>query len=192
VQTIGRTVVGMGREPYPEQMPQRAAPIITGHVVRLMEGYPREIKVGQPVLVAVLTAAGVGRLIGAVISSVVRVGGSAGGTRRRWKELRKGPEFLVTPLRLRLRNNLLCEVEIHGHLPQTALEPADHVQVTLRRQKDPDLAPRVERIVNLTTGQLLTPRTPTLWSHLGPALVLQAMLGLALVGLVSAWLVTRG
>jgi hypothetical protein len=192
VQTIGRTVVKMGREPYPEQMPQRAAPIITGHVVRLMEGYPREIKVGQPVLVAVLTAAGVGRLIGAVISSVVRVGGSAGGPRRRWKELRKGPEFLVTPLRLRIRNNLLCEVEIHGHLPQTALEPADHVQVTLRRQKDPDLAPRVERIVNLTTGQLLTPRTPTLWSHLGPALVLQAMLGLALVGLVGAWLVSRG
>ncbi|GAB3808357.1 hypothetical protein [Micromonospora zhanjiangensis] len=181
----------MGRQTYPEQLSQRAAPVITGHVVRLMEGYSREIKVGQPVLVAVLTAAAVGRLLGALVASVLRFGGSSGGARRKFKELRKGPEFLVTPLRLRIRDNLLCEVEIHGHLPQTALEPHDHVQVTLRRQKD-GLAPRVERIVNLTTGQLLTPRTPTLWSHLGPALVLQAMVGLTLIGLLCAWLFTRG
>jgi hypothetical protein len=46
----------------------------------------------------------------------------------------------------------------------------------------------VERIVNLTTGQLLTPRTPTLWSHLGPALLLQAAIGLVLVGVVLGWL----
>jgi hypothetical protein len=81
---------------------------------------------------------------------------------------------------------VLCEMELHGHLPQSALHPSDHVQVTVRRQKDPDLAPRVERIVNITTGQLLTPHPPTLWSHLGPALLLQAGLGLLLIGAVLA------
>jgi hypothetical protein len=156
-----------------------------------MEGYSREIHVGQPVLVAVLTAAGVARLIGAVIASVLRAGSGAGGGRRKFKELRKGPEFLVTPLRLRTADQRVVEVELHGHLPQTALEPADHVQVTVRAQKDPALAPRIDRIVNLTTGQLLTPRIPTVWSHLGPALLLQAVLGLLVVAAVAAWAFAR-
>ena len=60
---------------------------------------------------------------------------------------------------MRLRNTAgqLCEVELHGHLPQSALHPADQVQLTLRPQRDPELPPRIERIVNLTTGQLLHP-----------------------------------
>ena len=83
-------------------------------------------------------------------------------------------------------------MEIHGHVPQSALDPADHVQVTVRRQKDPELPPRVERIVNLTTGQFLTPRTPTVWSHLGPALLFQAVLGVvALVAVVAAVIMLR-
>jgi len=61
------------------------------------------------------------------------------------------------------------------------------VQLTLRRQGDPDLPPKIERIVNLTTGQLLTPRTATLWSHLGPPLLLQAVLGALLVTALVAW-----
>jgi hypothetical protein len=169
----------------------RALPPVTGHVVRLLEGYPREIRVRQPLLLAVLSTAAVARLLGRLLTGLLRIGSGAGGGRRRFKDLRKGPEFLVTPLRVRTADGRIRELEIHGHLPQSALEPADHVQVTVRRQRDPELAPRVERIVNLTTGQLLTPRTPTLWSHLGPALLLQATLGTALLTVVTACTLTR-
>ncbi|MFY1692475.1 hypothetical protein [Plantactinospora sp. WMMB782] len=177
-------------ELFPERVAWRPGPVITGHVVRLLEGYSREVRIKQPVLVAVLGTAAVVRLVLLLLASVLRAG-AGGGARRRWKELRKGPEFLVTPLRLRDGSGVLCEMEIHGHLPQSALEPADHVQVTVRSQQAVGLAPRVERIVNLTTGQLLTPRTPTLWSHLGPALLLQAGIGLLLIGAFVAWLVLR-
>ncbi|MDQ7908821.1 hypothetical protein RB614_30240 [Phytohabitans sp. ZYX-F-186] len=168
------------RELFPEPVAHRPGPIINGHVVKLEGGYSREVKVGQPILVAVLAAAGVVRLV----VSVLRAGSGGGG--RKWKELKKGPEYLVTPLRIRATDGVLCEMEIHGHLPQSALEPRDHVQVTVRRQKDPDLAPRVEKIVNLTTAQLLTPHPPNLWSHLGPALLTQAVLGVLVFGTVAA------
>ncbi|MEU8301665.1 hypothetical protein AB0C04_30785 [Micromonospora sp. NPDC048909] len=163
--------------------------IVTGRVVRLLDGYSREVSVGQPVLVAVLAAAGVAGLLMLLVRSVLPGGGS--GARRRWKELRKGPEYLVTPLRLRDTTGRLCEVELHGHLPQSALHPADHVQIALRPQRDPELPPRIERIVNLTTGQLLTPRTATLWTHLGPPLLLQAMLGALLLLGIAAWSALR-
>jgi len=176
----------MNPDLFPERPVYRPGPIITGRVVRLVDGYPRPIKVGQPVLVGVLTAAGIIRVLAAAVSSLRLAGSGSSAGRRRWKELRTGPEFLVTPLHIRDSSGVLCEMEIHGHVPQSALDPADHVQVTVCRQKDLELPPRVERIVNLTTGQFLTPRTPTVWSHLGPALVLQAILGLLLVGAVAA------
>ncbi|MFG1777966.1 hypothetical protein ACGFIR_15890 [Micromonospora sp. NPDC049051] len=159
--------------------------IVTGRIVRLMDGYPREVRIGQPVLVAVLAAAGIAGLLVALVRSLLSAG--SGATRRRFKDLKKGPEYLVTPVRLRTGAGQLCEVELHGHLPQSALHPADHVQLTLRRQGDPDLPPKIERIVNLTTGQLLTPRTATLWSHLGPPLLLQAVLGALLVAVLVTW-----
>ncbi|MEV0607302.1 hypothetical protein AB0I61_13125 [Polymorphospora rubra] len=182
----------MDKELFPERVVHPRARIVTGRVSRLNPGYAREIKVGQPVLMAVLAAAGVAQMTALLVKSVLQAGTGRASTRRRWKQLRKGPEFLVTPLRMRDGDGVLHEVEIHGHLPQSALEPADHIQVTVRRQKDGDLPPRVERIVNLTTGQLLTPRIPTVWSHLGPALVLQAILGLLLVGGVAACTITIG
>ncbi|SCL28298.1 hypothetical protein GA0070624_3666 [Micromonospora rhizosphaerae] len=158
--------------------------IVTGRVVRLLEGYPREVRVDQPLLVAVLTAAVLIGLLVLLVRSLLAGGGR--GSRRSFKELKKGPEFLVTPLRLRDAADRLVEVELHGHLPQSALHPADQVQLTLRPQRDPKLPPRIERIVNLTTGQLLTPRTATVWSHLGPALLLQAALGaLLLLGIAA-------
>jgi len=144
-----------------------SGPTLTGRVVRLMPGYAREMQVGHA-LMSLLQA------------------GTRGGAPRRFKDLRKAPEFLVTPLRLRDAAGRLCEVEIHGHLPQSALEPSDHIQVTVIRPKDRATPPKVERIVNITTGQLLRPRIPTLWSHIGPALLLQATLGLTLVGVVAA------
>jgi hypothetical protein len=183
-------VIVLDRELFPEQPAHPAGPIITGRFVRLLEGYPRELRIRQPVLVAVLTTAGVAKVLLLLAASVLRAG-AGGSARRRWKDLRKGPEFLVTPLRVRADDGVLCEMEIHGHLPQSALEPADHIQVAVRSQRDRDLAPRVERIVNITTGQLLTPRTPTVWSHLGPALLLQAGLGILLLGAAAACAVTQ-
>ena len=163
--------------------------IVTGRVVRLLEGYPREVRVGQPALVAVLTAAGLTGLLMLLVRALLS--GGRRGARRSFKELKKGPEFLVTPVRLRDRADRLLEVELHGHLPQSALHPADHVQLTLRPQRDPELPPRIERIVNLTTGQLLTPRTATLWSHLGPPLLLQAALGALLLVCIASCSVLR-
>ncbi|WP_341721275.1 hypothetical protein QQG74_18320 [Micromonospora sp. FIMYZ51] len=158
--------------------------ILTAQVVRLMDGYPREVRVGQPVLVVVLAAAGVVGLLAKLVRALLSAGSGTG--RRSFKELKKGPEFLVTPIRLRDADGRTYEVELHGHLPQSALHPADHVQLTLRDQGDPDLAPKIERIVNLTTGQLLRPRTATMWSHLGPPLLLQAVLGVLLLAGLAA------
>lgn len=158
--------------------------ILTAQIVRLMDGYPREVRVGQPVLVVVLAAAGVAGLLARLVRAL-RSAGSGGG-RRSFKDLKKGPEYLVTPVRLRDADGRAYEVELHGHLPQSALHPADHVQLTLRDQGDPDLPPKIEQIVNLTTGQLLRPRTATLWSHLGPPLLLQAVLGALLLTALAA------
>ncbi|MGW5082392.1 hypothetical protein [Micromonospora echinospora] len=174
----------MDTELYSRRVVHPAERVVTGRLVRLMEGYAREVRVAQPALVAVLTAAGVVGLLLKVVRALLSSGG--GGARRSFKELKKGPEFLVTPVRVREASGRLVEVELHGHLPQSALHPGDHVQLTLRAQRDADLAPRIERIVNLTTGQLLRPRTATLWSHLGPALLLQAMLGAVLLFGVAA------
>ncbi|MEV4694466.1 hypothetical protein AB0K27_25570 [Micromonospora echinospora] len=177
-------MVNMDTELYSRRVVHPAERVVTGRLVRLMEGYAREVRVAQPALVAVLTAAGVVGLLLKVVRALLSSGG--GGARRSFKELKKGPEFLVTPVRVREASGRLVEVELHGHLPQSALHPGDHVQLTLRAQRDADLAPRIERIVNLTTGQLLRPRTATLWSHLGPALLLQAMLGAVLLFGVAA------
>ncbi|RZU75172.1 hypothetical protein EV384_3701 [Micromonospora kangleipakensis] len=181
----GLSVVMMDTDLHIRRVVRPTERIVTGRVVRLLEGYPREVPVRQPVLVAVLIAAGVMGLLMLLVRSLLSSGGGA--ARRSFKELKKGPEFLVTPLRLRDGADRLLEVELHGHLPQSALHPADHVQLTLRPQRDPELPPRIERIVNLTTGQLLTPRTATVWSHLGPPLLLQAMLGALLLAGIAAW-----
>jgi hypothetical protein len=170
---------------YREQVIRHAGPIVTARFVRFESSYTREIKVGQPLLVAVLMAAGVAAAIGTLILSLLRTGSGGRTGRRRFRDLKKGPEFLVTPVRLRDEFGQAYEVEMHGHLPQSALHPGDLVQVTTRQQKDPHLPVRMQHVVNLTTLQLLTPRIPTLWSHLGPGLLLQAVLGLAVAGAVA-------
>ncbi|HEX5598783.1 MAG TPA: hypothetical protein VFX61_22595 [Micromonosporaceae bacterium] len=182
----------MDEELFPEPVAHPRGRVVTGRVVRLMPGYGRAVRLSQPVMLMVVLAAGVAHALLLLLAAVRPRPAAGQRTRRRWRQLREGPEFLVTPLRIRDVNRVLYEVEIHGHLPQSALEPADHVQITLRRQGDPDLPARAERIVNLTTGQLLTPRIPTFWSHLGPALLLQALLGLLLAGSVAAFAVTVG
>src|SRR6188768_4079499 len=139
-------------ELYRERILRHAGPVITGRFLGFRTSYTREVKIGQPLVMAVFVAATVARLIAALL----RFGG--GGARRKFKELKKGPEFLVTPVRLRDDLGQLYEVEMHGQLPQSALHRGDLVQVRTVAQKDPDLAVKLQQIVNLTTLQPLTPR----------------------------------
>jgi hypothetical protein len=170
-------------ELYREQILRHAGPYITGRFLGFRTSYTREVRIGRPLVLVVFVTASIGRILGAVL----RLGD--GGVRRKFKELKKGPEFLVTPVRLRDDQGQLYEVEMHGHLAVSALHRGDLVQITTTEQADRALPVKLLRMVNLTTMQPLTPRIPTIWSHLGPALLLQAFLGLVLaVAIVAAWM----
>ena len=170
-------------ELYREQILRHAGPVITGRFLGYRTSYTREVRIGQPLVLAVFVSASLIQIVAALIR---RGGGSA---RRKLKELKKGPEFLVTPVRIRDDLDQVYEVEMHGHLPVSALHRGDHIQVTTREQDDPALPVKLVRMVNLTTWQPLTPRIPTMWSHLGPALLLQAGLGLTIALAVTvAWM----
>jgi hypothetical protein len=171
-------------ELYRERILRHAGPVITGRFLGFRPSYTREVKVGQPLLVAVFVTATIAQALGALILALLRSGG--GGSRRKFKDLKKGPEYLVTPVRLRDDLGQTYEVEMHGQLPQSALHRGDLVQVRTRAQKDPDLPVKLEQVINLTTLQPLTPRIPTLWSHLGPGLLIQAALGLTVAAAVAA------
>jgi len=160
-------------ELHREQILRHVSPVITGRFAGYQTSYTREVKVGQPLLILVYLTAAVGRLIGGLL----RMAGPSRGL----KDLKKGPEFLVTPVRVRDELGQVYEVEMHGHLPQSALHRGDLVQLTTRPQKDPRLPVKLMQVLNLTTMQPLTPRIPTRWSHLGPALLLQAVLGAAVI-----------
>jgi hypothetical protein len=166
-------------ELYREQILRHVSPVITGRFAGYQTSYTREVRVGQPLLVLIFFAAGVAQLIG----SVLRMRPA----RRTFKQLKKGPEFLVTPVRVRDDLGQLYEVEMHGHLPQSALHRGDLVQLSTSPQKDPALPVRLIQVVNLTTMQPLTPRIPTMWSHLGPAMLLQAVIGITVILAVSAF-----
>jgi hypothetical protein len=167
-------------ELYREQILRHAGPVITGRFVGFQTSYTREVKIGQPALLVVFVAAGIAQAIGALLRR------SGGGARRKLKDLKKGPEFLVTPLRLRDDLGQVYEVEMHGQLPQSALHRGDLVQVRTRPQKDPKMAVKLDQVINLTTLQPFTPRIPTMWSHFGPALLIQATAGVAVAALVAA------
>ena len=80
-------------------------------------------------------------------------------------------------------------IQLISQLPQSALHRGDLIQLSTSPQKDTRLPVRLIRLINLTTMQPLTPRIPTMWSHLGPALMLQAVLGGALLLAAAAfWL----
>jgi len=169
-------------ELHREQILRHVSPIITGRFTGFGSAYTREVKMGQPLVVAVFLSATIARLIGALVRLK--------GVRRRFKELKKGPEFLVTPMRIRDDLGQVYEVELHGHLAASALHRGDLVQLTTQPQADPTLPVRLLRMVNCTTMQPLTPRIPTMWSHLGPALLLQAVLGVTItIAVAAAWIV---
>lgn len=164
----------------PRELPTQS--VVIGRLVEMEESYPREVAVPRGVVLAILA---VGALFRLILSAV-----RAAGDGPSWKELRKGPEYLVTPVRVRDRRGRLVALEIHGYLSANALHVGDQVRIRVRRQPDDDLPPLGYHISNLTTGQILTPKPPTLWFHLGPDVLLQAVLGLLLAVVVvglCAW-----
>ncbi|MET0423994.1 MAG: hypothetical protein ABW046_08975 [Actinoplanes sp.] len=166
---------------YREQILRHVSPIINGRFAGFQTSYTRQLKIGQPLVMAVFVAAGIAQMIGALLRMR--------GARRTFKDLKKGPEFLVTPVRIRDDLGQIYEVEMHGHLAQSALHRGDLVQLTTRPQKDPTLPVRLVQVVNLTTMQPLTPRIPSQLSHFGPAVLLQAALGtLAALAILAFWL----
>ncbi|BCJ56380.1 hypothetical protein Asp14428_78550 [Actinoplanes sp. NBRC 14428] len=169
-------------ELYRERILRHAGPVITGRFLGFRTSYTREVRVGQPLLIVVFVTASIAQALLALIRS-------GGGARRRFKDLKKGPEYLVTPVRLRDDLGQTYEVEMHGQLPQSALHRGDLVQVRTVPQKDPDLPVKLHQVLNLETLQPYTPRIPTMWSHLGPGLLIQAVLGLLVAGaLAVAWI----
>jgi hypothetical protein len=163
-------------ELFREQILRHTHPIVTGRFLGFQTSYTRTVRIGQPLILILFLTSAIGRLL-------LRRGG-----RRSFKDLKKGPEYLVTPLRLRDDLGQTYEIEMLGHLPQSALYRGDLVQATTVPQEDPRLPVRLRHVVNLETMQLLTPRIPTLWSHLGPGLVIQAVLGVTVAAaIMAAW-----
>lgn len=166
-------------ELFREQILRHSHPIVTGRFLGYQPSYTRTVRVGQPFLLAVFLSAAV---FGVVLGWLRR-----GARRRRsFSELKKGPEYPVTPMRLRDELGQTYEIELLGHLPQSALYRGDLIQATTGPQADPALPVRLIRLVNLETMQVLTPRIPTLWSHLGAGLLIQAALGLTVAAVVAA------
>ncbi|BCJ40423.1 hypothetical protein GCM10010168_32830 [Actinoplanes ianthinogenes] len=165
-------------ELHRERILRHVSPIITGRFVGYQASYTREVSVGKPLAIFVFLTAGIAQLV----ASLMRMKPA----RRSLKDLRKGPEFLVTPVRLRDDLGQTYEIEMHGQLPQSALHRGDLVQVRTEPQRDRTLPVKLTQVVNLTTMQPLTPRIPTRWSHLGPAMLLQAAAGLVVAGVVLA------
>ncbi|MEV6597465.1 hypothetical protein AB0M36_11445 [Actinoplanes sp. NPDC051346] len=170
---------------FRERILRHAGPVITGRFLGYRASYTREVRIGQPLLIVVFLTASVARALGSLLLAAVRGGGRAA-ARRTFKDLKKGPEYLVTPLRLRDDLGQTYEVEMHGQLPQSALHRGDLVQVRTAEQKDRDLPVRLRQVINLETLQPYTPRIPTMWSHLGPGLLIQAVLGLTVTTAVAA------
>jgi hypothetical protein len=172
--------------------PRKATnPEVTGVVVAVEPEYPREVGIGWPILLPILLGAGVVRLLGLLLATVLRKGKTSGGGRRSLKELRRGPEFLVTEFFVREADGTLVELEVHGHLATSALLPRDHIRAQVRRQRRRDLPLRAHRVNNFTSGRVHRPPSQTIWMHLGPPLLLQAFVGLTVILLIATALVMR-
>ncbi|TMM37015.1 MAG: hypothetical protein E6F99_13405 [Actinobacteria bacterium] len=164
----------------PVKVPSRR--VIMGQVVEVEDSYAREVGVPPAVLIPLVLAALCVDLVGLLVSAVFRIGVPT--ARRPFRTLRKGPEYMVTPVWVRDADGSLVEVEVHGHLNRTAVVRKDRIRTITRRQKG-DLPLLAGPIENLTTSRVLRPRRATLMSHLGVGLVLQASLGMLLIGFVA-------
>ena len=166
--------VHSGTKPVP--IPRRH--MVYGRVVRIDEEYGRDVRVSPHLAAGVLGASALTRAATRLLATVLRAPAPAPAPK--WKQLRTGPQFQVTQVWLTDADGSTLPVEVHGHLSPNALVRRDQVRVAVRRQRDPYQPPRVIAIENLTTGRMLKPRGATVWSHLGPALILQSLAGLVL------------
>jgi hypothetical protein len=184
--TLGEKEDAMTSLPHaPVKVPARR--VVLGQIVRVDEAYGRELPVPPIVLFPVLLAALLPELLGLLIGTLLGRG-ALGTARRPLKSLRKGPEYMVTPIRVRDADDSLVEIEVHGYLNRTALIRRDRIRTVTRQQKR-DLPLLAGPIENLTTSRTLRPRRATLRTHLGLGLILQGVLGALLLGTVAAtWL----
>jgi hypothetical protein len=176
--------LGVGLPP-PTDLPKEA--VITGRVVKIEDTYAREMSVGKGLVAVVLAAAVVARAVIALLALVVRAQPGATDTRG-WKALCKGPEFRVTPVWIQDTDGLFVEVEVHGYLSGRALRRRDRVQVFARRQDGRHLPMRAHRIQNLTIGRRIVSRRPSMWTHLGPSMLIQAAFGAVVVATLASCL----
>ena len=173
------------RAPARQALRKTPGPEIAGVVVTVEPSYPREVGTGWRILLPILIVAGVARLLGLLVAAVLPNAKLSGGSRRTLKEMRRGPEFLVTEFTVREDDGTLVELETHGHLATGALLPRDRIRVRVRRQRRRDLPPRVYRVDNYTSGRAHGPHPQTMLTHLGPPLLFQALLGLSIILLVA-------
>jgi hypothetical protein len=174
--------LGVGLPP-PTNLPREA--VIYGRVVKIEDTYQRELPVPRGLVVVTLAAAVVTRLASALLALLLRTS-AAIGDMRGWRALCKGPEYCVTPVWIKDTDGLFVEVEVHGYLSARALQCRDRVRVLARRQPGPYLPMQAHRIENLTVGRRIVSRRPTVWTHFGPGLLIQAVIGLVVAG----WLAT--
>ena len=153
---------------------------VSGEVIEVDDGYGREEGIGWNLLAPILVAAGVGRVPSLLLAAALRTGGT-GSARRSLKELRRGPEFLVTPFVVRDLGGAHVALEVHGHLSSSALLPGDHIVADVKPQRRADLPPRAYRVDNYTSGRAHAPRPPTRWTHIGPPLIVHAAVGVLLL-----------
>lgn len=168
------------RPPNPPVPRQR---IVLGKVNRIDEAYTRSLRVPTGLLIAILAGATVIDLIALLLAAVLRIKIPVA-TRPGVKELRKGPEFVVTPLWVHDADGSLVEIEVHGYLAASAVIPTDRIRATVHRQKGRDALPRVGDLENLTTSRRVRPRGASIWLHFGVPLVLQAVLGAVLLAAI--------
>ncbi|HET8683608.1 MAG TPA: hypothetical protein VFM54_17345 [Micromonosporaceae bacterium] len=162
---------------------------VAGEITEADEAYSREQAVGWLVVLPVLAAAMVGHLVVRALAAVLRSPPPGGPVSRGLKELRKGPTRTVKQVWVRDVYGQVVEIEVHGYLHPKALLPRDQVVASVRPQARKDLPPLAYQIENITTGRVLRPHPPNLWTHLGPALIIQAAFGLLIVALLVLALV---
>jgi hypothetical protein len=165
-------------------MSRTSSPDVAGVVVTVEPAYPREASIGWHILLPILVTAAVTRLLALAIAAILRDGKSGSGGRS-LKELRRGPEFLVTEFTVQADDGTLVELEIHGHLAKSALLPRDRIRARVRPQRRRDLPPRAYRIDNYTSGRAHGPHAPTRLGHIGPPLLLNAFVGFGIIVLVA-------
>src|SRR2546428_700254 len=118
---------------------ENASGEVVGMVVEVDPSYTRQIAVGWLVLLPILAAAGVAQLLLLLVAALLRAQAAPGAGRRKLKDLRRGPEVVVTPFSVRQSGGDLVDLELHGHLASSALLARDQVIAAVRPQHRPEL-----------------------------------------------------